>query len=444
MISPQIQNNLKKTHSLHNKKTVSFINLGCSKNTVITEKIAFLFQEDGYLVVPESINTKLFVVNTCCFLEVARKEFKIVLQNILDKYSVKESNIIIIGCYAHMFPDRIRKVFPDIKIIEDQDPYLGVSKFLSKHLMQEKRLLSTPYYAYIRISEGCNRKCAYCLIPSIKGPYKSYPSESIQKDCAFLKTNYPVKEGIILAQDTSIYGEDFQNDENLISLIGNLSNAKYFEWIRILYLYPTLSIEKIRELLSIPNVVPYLDIPMQHLHPEILSKMRRPKHSISFLNDLVKLRSEFPNLTIRSTFIVGFPGETEEHFNFLIDELKKLKLDRVGFFAYSNEKGTESFLLKDQVPNHIKESRLEKAYSTQEKISDSIDSSYISKKLPVLIETYDDITHTSTGRSVREVPGVDPYIQVHGNPFRLKNQVGKIVNCEIVSITDEYIQAVIL
>ncbi|MCK5847813.1 MAG: MiaB/RimO family radical SAM methylthiotransferase [Caldisericia bacterium] len=435
---------MKKTNSLHNKKTVSFVNLGCSKNTVISEKVAFLFQEDGYVLIPESIDTTLFVVNTCCFLEIARKECLDVLKNILDTYNVEESNIIVIGCYANRFPESIRTIFPNVRIVEDQDPYLGVSKLLLKPLMQEKRLLSTQHYAYIRISEGCSRKCAYCLIPSIKGPYKSYHSKSIFKDCAFLKSNYKVKEGIILAQDTSIYGEDFQNDESLISLASEMSKAKYFDWIRILYLYPTLSVNKIRELLSIPNVVPYLDIPMQHLHPEVLLKMHRPSNSISFLNDLIKLRSEFPNLTIRSTFIVGFPGETEEQFNFLINELTKLKLDRVGFFSYSNEKGTESYLLENQIPNHIKESRLEKAYSMQEKISDSIDSSYISKNLPVLVETYDPVAHVATGRSIREAPDVDPYIQIHGNPFRLKNQVGNIVNCKITSVKKEYIQAAIL
>ncbi len=435
-----IQDDLTKQQQ-HPKKKASFINLGCAKNRVITEKIAFLLLSNFISVVPESNETNYFLINTCGFLETARQETEFFIQNVIDTYSVPHKNIIVFGCYASRFPDRLREQFPDITIIEDRDPIAGIAKWLSSPVDYTKRMITTSNFAYLRISEGCSKQCAYCLIPSIKGPYRSFSKEDILRECNFISTRFHVKELILLAQDTSLYGSDLQSQDTLISLVDSIQKLRAFRWIRVLYLYPTFSVENIRKLLSIRSVVPYLDIPLQHLHPDILTSMKRPPNAIDSVASYISLRKEFPTLAIRSTFIVGYPGETESQFQFLLSNLQKYPLDRVGFFTYSREQFTSSYDLPNQIPEEVKIHRLQEAYAVQEKISQKLDTGFINTNLPVLLEHFGYHSQAFYGRSTRESPDVDLRVQVKGDTSWLQSKIGSILPCSIKEVTPDLIKA---
>jgi len=431
---------LKKTFP--NPRSVSLISLGCVKNTVLSEKIASLFSENGFQVVPESPSTDLFIINTCGFLQIAREEGLSVIQDILDTYSVNQHQIIILGCYAYRFPNEIQQYYPSVTLLSHQDPIQAVEEYLAVQSKPTHRLLSTSHYAYLRIAQGCNRRCSYCLIPSIKGGYKSFQPSALFEECCYIAHHFPVQELVLIAQDTSRYGLDLTPKSNLLSLVRSISQLELFPWIRILYMYPNqFSYSELRDLFSIPSVIPYIDMPLQHYHPEMLQKMNRPIDGFSYMEKIYALREDFPLMTFRSTFIVGYPGETEEHFAFLCRKLQELPLDRVGFFAYSNEKEASSYLLKDQIPDSVKENRLQEAYRIQESISLQLDSSHISQTLPVLLQQYNSLKRCAIGRSIREAPDVDPSIFVYGNPFRLKKRVGSIVNCTLTHVTTDEMKA---
>jgi ribosomal protein S12 methylthiotransferase len=433
---------LKKTSPNHNPRTVSLISLGCVKNTVLAEKIASLFSDNGFQVIPESPQTDLFVINTCGFLQIAREEGLSVIQDLLNTYSIDPQQIILLGCYAYRFPKDILQHYPSITLLPHQDPIQGVEEYLSVQNTPSHRLLSTSHYAYLRIAQGCNRHCSYCLIPSIKGAYKSFPQSSLLEECRYLADHFPIQELILIAQDTSRYGLELYPKSNLQSLVHSISQLELFPWIRILYMYPNqFSYTELRDLLSIPSVIPYVDMPLQHYHPDILKRMNRPIDSFSYMEQIYALREDFPHMTFRSTFIVGYPGETEEHFSFLCGKLKELPLDRVGFFAYSNEKEVSSYQFKDQIPDSIKQSRLKEVYSFQESISLQLDSLHISQSLPILLERYEPLKRCAIGRSIREAPDVDTSIMVYGNPFRLRNQIGSIVKCTLAQVTANEMKA---
>ncbi len=416
--------------------------MGCVKNTVLTEKIASLFSDNGFQIIPESPQTDLFIINTCGFLQIAREEGLSVIQDVLDTHSVDPQQIIILGCYAYRFPNEILQYYPSVTLLPHQDPIRAVEEFLSVQSTPTHRLLSTSHYAYLRIAQGCNRQCSYCLIPSIKGAYKSFQLSSLLEECRYIANHFPVQELVLIAQDTSRYGLDLDPKSNLLSLVYSISQLELFPWIRILYMYPNhFSYSELRDLLSIPSVIPYIDMPLQHYHPDILKRMNRPTDGFSYIEQLYALREDFPQMTFRSTFIVGHPGETEEHFSFLCRKLKELPLDRVGFFAYSNEKETPSYQFKDQIPTSVKQNRLKEAYSLQESISLQLDSTHISQTLPVLLERYDPLKRCAIGRSIREAPDVDPSILVYGNPFRLRNRVGTIVKGTLTQVTANEMKA---
>ncbi|MDD4028337.1 MAG: MiaB/RimO family radical SAM methylthiotransferase [Caldisericia bacterium] len=440
-----IQNDLNITIPNRKQKKVSFVSLGCAKNTVITEKIAALFSQNGFQIVPESTQTDYFVINTCGFLATAREEGISVIQDILSTYSISPSQIIVLGCFAYRFPEILRSYFPSITLLQNQDPLVAVEDYFSMQSHSHHRILSTPSYAYIRIAQGCNRHCSYCLIPSIKGSYRSFSTSSILEECLFIADHYNVQELVLIAQDTSLYGHDLKEDINLYTIVRSIANLQRFSWIRILYMYPhQIAFSKLRDILSIPSVVPYIDMPFQHYHPDILARMNRPTNALSYLEEIYPLKDIFPFMTFRSTFIVGYPGETDSHFSFLIQKLKEYPLDRVGFFPYSQEKETPSYSQTGPVSEDIKQERMQKAYECQTHISWQLDSSHLSQIIPILLERFDAPSRCAIGRSIREAPDVDPTLHVYGNPFRLQHNVGSIVNCKLTKVTNDEIKAEIL
>jgi ribosomal protein S12 methylthiotransferase len=414
-------------------KLIFIESLGCSKNLVKSELIASILSKNGYSFstnqdVPKS--SDLVIINTCGFIKAARDE----AEQVIKKYNslLTSVPVLIIGCYASRFSLELQRKFPGCIIIDSIDPLEGLKKYLNlnnKTFLTRK--LSTCHFAYLEISAGCNKSCSYCLIPSIQGFLKSKTKPSLLKEVQALVEENSIKELVLIAQDTASYGSDLSPKESLLSLIKTLSEIKDIRWIRIMYLYPTLPIVELTKILECEKVVPYLDIPLQHFSPRILKQMNRPSNINPYLKKLFEYKEKHPLLTLRSTFMVGFPGETEEDFNLLLQGLKQYRFDRAGFFAYSRENETMAYSLPEQVHASTKKRRLKLAYSVQEEISLLENQKWISKTLPVLLEKYNPEGHYALGRTYREAPEIDPEVFISGNPFHLKKKIGTIQNMKI-------------
>lgn len=433
---------LKKRYSkINNNKSASVISLGCPKNLVSSENLCGYFKENGYTLTnlfstPQPVD--VVVINTCSFIKSARREAIDTIKKVLAyKDEGMCRNVVVTGCYAQRFASELKEKVPDVDFISSNNSLSEMSNFLNlKSESNFKRILSTNYYAYLKISEGCDRSCSFCLIPSIKGKFKSRPISSILDEASMLVSEYGIKELILIAQDTESYGKDISLKNGLITLTEKLSKINDLEWIRVMYLFPTENLEFFRELLSIDKVVSYLDIPLQHSSAKILKKMNRPTNVINFTDNLMKLRSEFKNLAFRSTFIVGFPGEDDVTFNELINFLKIYKFDRVGFFPYSKEKFTEAYSLTDQVSSKVKQERLKVAYETQKDISTEIRERFIGKSMDALIEGFLDKEGYAFGRTERDAPEIDEGIIIKGNTEYLKKNVGEVIKVKITDSID--------
>lgn len=418
-------------------RSLQIRNLGCSKNLVTSEAIARLFQDNEFKLLDanqENFDKSYIVINTCGFLHSAREEANQEIQKAIDQNPTAK-NVIVVGCYAHRFSPILEKMFPGCTIIRNKDPIEGLADTLKlpNKNPQHSRIVSTSYYTYLELSKGCDRSCSFCLIPSIKGPYKSKPQKVLVDEMKAISDQKNVKEVILIAQDTSIYGLDLTPQKSLASLVKEISKISSLEWIRILYLYPTLSVSTMKELLAIDKVIPYFDIPIQHYSQTILSAMNRPQNLKHYLDSLFHFKSKNPSLTFRSTFMVGFPGETEENFKELLSGLFRYPFDRAGFFAFSKEVGTEAIKLKDHIHPSTKNRRLKEAYSFQERISRRENRKWINQTMKVLIERLDPIKKMAYGRTYREAPDVDPEIKISGNYSILKAKVGTIQD---ITITD--------
>jgi ribosomal protein S12 methylthiotransferase len=433
---------LKKRYSkTNNNKSASVISLGCPKNLVSSESLCGYFRENGYSLTnlfSASQPVDVVVINTCSFIKSARREAIDTINKVLTyKYEGMCKNIVVTGCYAKRFPSEIRKKTPDVDFINSNNSLDDLSNFLNnKNEFDYKRILSTNYYAYLKIAEGCDRNCSFCLIPSIKGRYKSRSITSILNEANMLVSEYGIKELILIAQDSESYGKDISLKNGLITLTEKLSKIKDLEWIRIMYLFPTEILGFFRDLLSIDKVVSYLDIPLQHSSPKILKSMNRPTNILNFTDNLMKLKSEFKNLAVRSTFIVGFPGEDEITFNELIDFLLTYKFDRAGFFSYSKEKFTEAYSLASQVSSKVKQERLKIAYKTQKDISTEIRKRFIGRSMNALIEGFLDKEGYAFGRTERDAPDIDEGIIIKGDKKYLKKNIGKIIKVKITDSID--------
>lgn len=422
-------------------RSLQIKSLGCSKNLVNSEEIAGLFLENGYHISDSKqvkANKEYILINTCGFLKTARDEADLEIQKSIESID-KVKNIIIVGCYASRFASVLERKFPDCTIISSKDPLEGLKKTLklTKKISHNPRIVSTPYYTYLELSKGCNRTCSFCLIPSIKGLYQSKPKQNLIDEIKAITDKNNIKEVIFIAQDTSIYGLDLSPQETLTSITKEISKISSLEWIRILYLYPTMSVSTMKDLLSIDKVIPYFDIPIQHYSQTLLSAMNRPQNLTHYLDSLFHFKSKNPSLTLRSTFMVGFPGETEENFKELLSGLYRYPFDRAGFFAYSKEAGTEAAKLKNHIHPSTKNRRLKEAYSFQEKISRRENKKLIGQQAKILIERIDPINKLAYGRSYREAPDIDPEVKISGNYSILKTMLGTMQDV-IITDADAY------
>ena len=413
------------------KKSVGFISLGCDKNRVDLEKMIFNIKSSGLNNENDPNKANIIIINTCAFLESARME---AIQNILEMSSYKSNNLeklIVTGCLNELNYSDLSDSLPEVDAfvnIKDNDNIVKIiASTYGLNLnsdIKSGRVLTTPkHYAYLKIADGCNNFCSYCLIPYIRGRNCSVPIEELVDEAKKLAIS-GVKELILVAQDTTKYGVDLYKEKSLVRLIQELSKISGIKWIRLLYCYPELIDDSlISEIRDNPKVVKYLDIPLQHISDDILKAMNRKSTKESIYNTFNKLRTEIPNIFLRTTFIVGFPGETETHFNEIKSFLQEFKLQNVGFFKYSREEGTRAYDFVNQIDDKIKESRLDQLYSLQYEIQKNINNNLIGQDFDVIIDIAND--DYSIGRLYGQCPEIDGTVIINqhldaGNIYRVK------------------------
>ncbi|MBE6201834.1 MAG: 30S ribosomal protein S12 methylthiotransferase RimO [Rikenellaceae bacterium] len=399
-------------------KKINVITLGCSKNLVDSEHLMAQLDEAGYEIVTDSNDTdaKVVVINTCGFIGDAKEE---AIQTILECAQAKADGrierLFVMGCLSERYADELRSEIPEV------DDYFGarslkeVVEALGADYLPEletERLLTTPdHYAYLKIGEGCNWHCAYCAIPLIRGNHRSVPMEKVLEEAEGLVA-VGVKEIIVIAQDTTYYGKDLYGKRMLAELLRKLCAIEGVEWVRLHYAYPTDFPQEVIEVMrDEPKICKYLDIPLQHISDNQLSAMRRRITKAETEALVARLRSEIPDIALRTTMLVGFPGETEEDFEELCDFVRKVRFERLGAFAYSEEEGTPSALtMEDNVPEEVKESRVERLMQIQKRISLALNAERVGKTMRAIIDRTEGDYYI--GRSQYDSPEVDEEILI--------------------------------
>lgn len=403
---------------------ISMVSLGCPKNLVDAEMMLEALKNDGYEITPYENEADVIIVNTCGFIEDAKRE---AIENILECANYKtEGNLkalVVTGCLAERYRDDIAEQFPEVDAVVGIGKNGNISEIVKKALDGEKgryygkkteldicapRMVSTPRYtAYIKIAEGCSNCCTYCAIPAIRGRFRSRPVESIVKEAQKLAAN-GVKELIVIAQDTTRYGEDIYGEQRLPELLSKLCGIDGIEWIRTLYTYPDRIDDKlINTVAREPKLCKYFDIPIQHCNETVLRRMNRKGDRKSLTALMEKIRAAIPNVTLRTTFITGFPGETEEQFCELCEFVNEVKFDRLGCFPYSPEEGTPAADYPDQIDDQVKSDRAENIMNDQLRIVNEKNEAKIGSTVKVLVEGYDNYIKCWFGRSEADAPDID-------------------------------------
>lgn len=420
------------------KKKIGFVSFGCGKNVVEIEKIISKCKDFGFTIVSDEKEANILVVNSCAFLKSTRKESFDCIKDFaeLKKYNLEK--IILTGCLAGYKLDNIEKQLTGVDLILSQEMHPNIIKeianlynlTLDKKFDNFSRVLTTPsHYAYLRIADGCDNFCTYCTIPYIVGRYRSIPQEQLVMEASRL-VNGGVSELIVVAQDITIYGSDLKDGTSLVTLIRELSKLEKLKHIRLIYCYPeNITSELIKEIKNNEKVCKYLDIPMQHISNSVLKRMNRKNTKEKTIELIKLLRKEIKDIALRSTFIVGFPGETEEEFNELCDFVKDYKLNQLGFFAYSREKGTIAYSLKPQILEKVKKERVKTLAKLQYKNVIDNNNKYLNKTLTAVVDEVG--CDYALLRSQYQLPDLDGRIVII-NPIGL-NQ-GEYVKVKIISV----------
>ena len=420
------------------KGKVSVITLGCSKNTVDSERLMRQLQLNKIKLTDDPNQSDTVIINTCGFIEAAKEEsINTILNSVALKNEGKLKKVIVAGCLSERYKDDLIKEIPEVDVYFGTENYEGIVKELGGNLKYEllgERLLTTPSHtAYLKISEGCDHPCSFCAIPIMRGLHKSKPMDDLIKEAEFLASNN-TKELVIIAQDTTDYGKDLYGRQNLAELLNKLSEVKGIEWIRLMYAYPSkFPDDVIKEIKNNPKVLHYVDIPLQHISDDVLKSMRRGVTAARTRKLIEKLRNEIPDITLRTTFIVGYPNETEKDFEMLCDFVKEVKFERVGTFTFSIEENTSSFILGDPVPAAEKQRRKDVIMELQKDISLETNSFMVGKVLKVLVEALEGDFYI--GRSYRDAPEVDGEVLI--NKKGIKLQPGNFYDVKITDY-DEY------
>lgn len=430
---------------------IGMISLGCPKNQVDAEHMLALMDAEGWEIVDYVDGCDAVIVNTCGFIDDAKKE---AIENILDMVELKKegviSKIIVTGCLAQRYKDEIVKEIPEVDAVIGIGANGDIIKTVEEVMsgvdtienyppqcdlpLEGQRILTTPHYwAYLKIGEGCSNRCTYCTIPSIRGNMRSRSMENVIDEAKQLAES-GVKELILIAQDTTSYGLDLYGELKLPELLNELCKIDSIEWIRLLYCYPDrITDELIETMKNQEKVVNYIDLPLQHADDKILKAMNRRGDQALIRNVISKLRAEIPDVVIRTTFIVGFPGEGEEEFETLAEFVNEIEFDRLGVFTFSPQEGTPAFDMEDQVDEDIKTRRGEVIMQDQYSIMEEKNNEKIGKTYKVVVEDYDGYSDSYTGRTYMDAPEIDGLVKFTSHKDL---DIGDFVDVEIFDVED--------
>jgi ribosomal protein S12 methylthiotransferase len=429
-------------------RKVGIISLGCVKNLVDAELMLGDLASHELTITPDPEEADIIIVNTCGFIESAQQES---VDTILQMAEYKNTNckmLLVSGCLAQRFSTELITEIPEIDAIIGTGSWQKIREAIERVDSGEKqvmildeltnlytedmpRVLTTPSYtAYIKVAEGCSNRCAYCVIPSVRGDFRSRPMESIVAEAKNL-AEQGVREINLIAQDTTNYGTDLYRERRITALLRELVKIEKIEWIRLLYCYPHNFTDDLIELMATePKVCSYVDLPLQHISDTVLRRMNRRDTKADIEKLLKKIRERIEGVVIRSSFIVGFPGETEADFEELKEFIETQKFERVGIFTYSREAGTPAYDMEDQIPEEVKEDRYHTLMATQCVISEAINQSYEGEELTVLVEGKDSEQEgLAYGRSYREAPDIDGKIFIENEP---DPAIGTFIQTEVI------------
>lgn len=441
------------SNPLKAKHKISMISLGCPKTLVDSELILGKLDPARYEITPSAKSVDVALINTCSFIGEAQKES---IDRILELIELKKQKkiglLVVMGCLVQEFPEILKKEFEEVDAFIGSGDYHKIPELIEKvtggksvfevgtpgylHTSEEPRFALTPLYSrYLKISEGCDHQCSFCSIPIFRGKHRSRPLEDVAREAEQL-ANQGCRELIVTGQDTTYYGRDFSGKFLLARLLERLNNVSGIEWIRLMYVYPScVTQELIEAVADLPHVCKYLDMPLQHASARMLTAMRRGITPQRTLDLIEKLRNRIPNLALRTTFIVGFPGETEKDFQALLDLMKRARFERAGVFRYSPEDKTPAAHLPDQVPDAVKEERFGRAMELQQRIAREIHADWVGKTLQVLVEKAPSSKNPLwQGRSEFDAPEIDGSVSFRSAK---KMEIGKIYPVKITQ-SQEY------
>ena len=415
------------------KQTVSIVSLGCARNLVDSEVMGGLLRQNRFELVPEPAGADIVLVNTCGFIEAAKAES---LDTILEIARLKEKGkvkkLVVAGCLSQRYPAELAKELPEVDLFigtgevprvaeilreheanEGRRQYVGIPRYLYDHATPRLRT-SPSHSAFLKVSEGCDHKCAFCIIPRLRGPHRSRPIDSVVKEAAMLARD-GVKEINLIAQDLTAYGRDRKDGTTLFGLLREMVSTPNLAWIRLLYAYPNFLDEPLLEVIrDSEKICKYIDIPFQHVNQRMLRSMRRGKSGSAVRETVEKLRAAIPGLTLRTSLIVGFPGETDRDFQELLDFVEEAQFERLGVFKYSEEEGTAAAQMAATVPEDEKENRWQEIMDLQSVISRKKNEALIDTIQRVMIDNLDSDSGKFTGRTQAHAPEVDGVVYMDG------------------------------
>ena len=411
---------------------IYFVSLGCDKNLVDSQTMIDLFERRGHRIVGDLEDADAAIVNTCCFIDSAKEES---IEAVFDMVRAKEDGLIravvMAGCMAERFREEIRQEIPEVDALIDTHSIMQACEIIEQTLPEEtldnshrsdrdhtgSAAITTPgHYAFLKIAEGCDKHCTYCVIPSIRGPYRSIPFDDILEE-ARKKEEAGAKELILIAQETTLYGVDLYGEKRLVPLLERLCELPGIQWIRLLYCYPEEVDDDLIECMALhPKICHYIDLPIQHANDRILKRMGRRTDQAQIKAVVEKLRKSMPDIAVRTTLITGFPGETEREHRELVDFVREMRFDRLGVFAYSREDGTPAAAFDDQIDEEVKKARLEELYEVQKDIAEQKNASLTGSTIDVMVEgSLADSRQTYAGRTYRDAPDVDGLVFVNSD-----------------------------
>src|SRR5690554_4046386 len=420
---------------------VNFISLGCSKNRVDSEFIMGMLKDNDHHIISDPTQADAIFINTCGFITPAKQEAIDTIFEMIDIKKQTNAKLIVLGCLSQRYNEELSLEIPEVDRFITLDEYITLDEILTKELdipIKSKykttpRLHSTQaHLGYLKISEGCSNNCSFCAIPLIRGKYHSYPIEDLIQQTKIM-AQQGVKELVLVAQDTTMYGMDLYKKQTLVELVKQCSEIKGIEWIRVLYMYPDLLSESmIYEFSKIVKFIPYFDIPIQHTQDNILKDMKRRGDSQQIVNVMENIRNTFDEAIIRTTLIVGYPSENDKDFNEMIEFIKRHPFDKLGAFTFSKEEDTSAYHL-DDMDESIKEERYQALMETQSKVAKMMQQRFLHKEMDVIADKIDTITKTAKARSKFHAPDdIDGYVYVS---LSSDVHVGDIIACHIDSIS---------